>query len=298
MLVPYEKPALNPEQQLQRLISRGLDVEDKESALVSLGSISYYRLSGCWYPYRQDKGKSNDLIAGTKFNDVLRLYEFDRHLRLLVMDAVERIEVHIRALIADRLGHVYGTFGHTESGNFHPQANHAGWLRKLREEASRSKDCFISHYKNKYINFPILPIWVTTEIMSLGSLSFCYKGMKHDDKRYISAQFGIHHKRLQDWLHKLTYIRNVCAHHARLWNRELAIRPGAVRDPEWNAPITPRKDRIFYILLILRTLLRATNNGVHWAERCNMLIDTSIHEKHFFYAMGIPENWKQHPIWK
>ena len=117
-------------------------------------------------------------------------------------------------------------------------------------------------------------------------------------KKGVSSELGIHYRRLKDWLHKLTYIRNVCAHHSRLWNRELAIRPENVRDQNWNAPITPRKDRIFYILLMLRTLLKTTNNGDDWANQCNILIESSIQEPHFFEAMGIPENWKEHPIWR
>ena len=103
-------------------------------------------------------------------------------------------------------------------------------------------------------------------------LSFCYKGLKNDDKRAISSELDLPHKRLGDWLHKLTYIRNVCAHHSRLWNRELSIRPESVRDEIWNPPVTPRKDRVFYILLMLRYLLKAMNNGDSWYEECNQLM--------------------------
>ena len=245
----YQKQALTFEEQLDLLKNRGISVPERQYALAQLSSISYYRLSAYWYPYRvrDEAGNltSND-AADTTFDDVIRLYEFDRHLRLLIMDAIERIEVHIRTLITYHLGHTYGAFGHTQSSNFHPNFDHSSWLSKLEQEAGRSSDAFIDHYRRKYQGFPTLPIWMTTETMSFGALSFCYTGMKNEDKKQIATSYNLHYRRLKDWLHKLTYIRNVCAHHSRVWNRELAIRPESVRDSQWNAPITPRKDRIFY----------------------------------------------------
>ncbi len=234
---------------------------------------------------------------GTDFDRVLTLYEFDRHLRLLVMDAIERIEVHVRTLVTYHLGHQYGAFVHTSPANFHPRFNHADWLAKLNNEARQSKDIFVEHFKNNYHGFPTLPIWMSTEVMSFGSLSFCYTGMKNPDKHEVARQLGVHHKRLKDWLHALTYIRNICAHHSRLWNRELAIKPERAREPEWNPPLTPRQDRVFYILLVLRTLLRSNHNGDHWAGRCNDLLDTLATETRYRAAMGLPSDWKAHPLW-
>ena len=219
-------------------------------------------------------------------------------LRLLVIDAIERVEVYVRTLITYRIGHTYGAFGHTDPSNFHPNFDHAKWLGKLEIEASRSSDTFIDHYRKKYQGFPTLPIWMITEVMSLGSLSFFYKGLKNDDKRATSTELGLPHQRLVDWLHKFTYIRNVCAHHGRLWNRALAVRPESVPDRIWNQPVTPRKDRVFYILLMLRYLLKTTNYGDNWCEQCNQLIEPIAQEKRWRLAMGLPEDWKEHPIWK
>lgn len=297
----YNKPALTFSEQLDLLIERGLEAKDRDHALSLLSYISYYRLSAYWYPYRIRDNAGNltsNITAGATFDEVIRLYEFDRHLRLLIMDAIERIEVNIRTLITYHLGHTYGAFGHTNPNNFHPRFNHGDWLAKLEYETDRSSDAFIAHYRSKYQDFPTLPIWMTTEIMSFGSLSFCYTGMKNNDKKKIASNYDLHYRRLKDWLHKLTYIRNVCAHHSRVWNRELAIRPESVRDPQWNAPLTPRKDRIFYIILMLRYLLRSTNDGDGWAARCNRLISPIAQENRFRIAMGLPENWNDHPIWK
>ena len=123
----------------------------------------------------------------------------------------------------------------------------------------------------------------STEVMSLGALSFGYGGLINDkkngieDKKAIAQHFNLHHKKLGDWLHTLTYVRNICAYHSRLWNRSLAIRPDKTKDPKWLAPITPRNDRIFYILLMLRHLLKATGNGNDWIINTNQLLEQLSH---------------------
>lgn len=301
MVEHYQKPPLSFQQQLDNLKARGLIVDDELQAISQLSSISYYRLSAYWYPFRvrHDCGQVGDaFLENTHFSDVVELYEFDRQLRLLVMDALERIEVFLRTSISYHLSHTYGVFGHANSDNFHPNFRHAAWLAKLDDEVGRSSDAFIVHYKNKYHGFPQLPIWMVTEVMSLGSLSFCYKGLHNQDKKAISGQLKLHHKGLADWLHTLTYIRNVCAHHSRLWNRALSLKPSRPRAAAWNAPITPQNDRVFYVLLMLRSLLRVSGNSDNWQQRCNELLEPIVKNDNWRIAMGMPVNWREHPVWK
>jgi len=297
----YTKPALTFKQQLQKLTDRGLVIQDQGYSLSQLANISYYRLSAYWYPFRvrNEHGHiTGNIETGTAIESVLQLYEFDRQLRLLILDALERIEITIRTKLAYHLSHTYGPFAHTDAKHFHPQFDHDKWYGKIIDETQRSKDEFIRHYQSKYKGFPIVPIWMLTEVMSLGSLSFLLGGLQHDDKKVIANDFDLHHKQLANWLHILTYIRNVCAHHSRLWNRELAIRPYQIKDPNWLPPITPRNNRIFYILLILRYLLNASSNGDIWATSCTNFLEPIASIEKWRIAMGIPENWKEHPIWK
>ena len=297
----YIKSPLTYLQQLQQLKDRGLIIDNDEFVLSKLRTISYYRLSTYWHSFRKiAKGGAiaDDFEEGSNFNEVMKLYEFDRRLRLLVMDAIERIEVYVRTLFAYHLGHRYGTFGYTKAANFHPMFGHTSWLETLEQETARSKDVFIAHYKNKYAGFPTLPIWMVTEVMSLGNLSFGYQGLKHDDKKIISNKFALHYKCLADWLHTLTYIRNVCSHHGRLWNRELAIRPNRMRNMDWKPPITPRNDRIFYVLLMLRYMLQKVQRIDDWIEQCNSLLKPITANRKWRSAMGIPANWMEHPVWQ
>lgn len=297
----YSKPPLNFDEQLNQLITRGLVVKNKQLALSTLSTISYYRLSAYWYPFKKrnaDRTVTNIFIPNTTFEECLNLYEFDRKLRLLVLDAIERVEVAIRTKIIYFLAHNYGAFGHSNSSNFHVSFDHKKWSQDTLKEVNRSKDEFILHYQKEYLDFPILPIWMLTEIMSLGNLSVLYSGMKNSDKACISKKFNVHYKTLFHWLHTLTYIRNICAHHSRLWNREFGIRPEKLKDKEWLPPITPRSDRIFYILLILRFLLKVTDNGNDWMEKINLLISPFTQKRAYRAAMGIPENWQEHPLWR
>lgn len=292
------------EQQLQKLIERGLVINDKHVALNALTQISYYRLSAYWYPFRQRDKKDNKLVLdifepSASMEETIKLYEFDRQLRLLVVDAIERIEVMIRTKITYHFGHRYGAFGHIQQANFHNNFNHAAWLSNVNGEVSRSKEEFIKHYQTKYDGFPVLPIWILTETMSLGALSMFYKGMINDDKASIARELNVHYKCLSSWLHMLTYIRNICAHHSRLWNRELAIKSEhKPSEKYWLPPSTPRNDRLFYVLLVLHNLLSYSNNHIDWKANCEKLLMPITANRRWQIAMGMPDNWIDHPVWK
>lgn len=296
----YAKPARSCADQLALLQTRGMHIDDGPAAEALLAHISYYRLSAYWYPFRLRDANgdvTNQFEPGTRFHAVLELYEFDRALRLLVMDALERVEVAVRTCVTHRLGMVYGPFGHEDANNFHGRFDHGGWLQKLRAETSQSSDAFVAHFRANYAGFPALPIWMGMELISMGSLSRLYKGLQSADKQAVATEFDIHPKRLQDWLHVLTYIRNGCAHHSRLWNRELAIRPQAMSESEWRVPKLPRLDRMFCVLLMLRYLLGQTGNGTDWAKACTTLLQPWATNGRWRSAMGMPSDWQQHPYW-
>lgn len=291
----YDKQPLTFDEQVALLSSRGLDINDQDHALHALERISYYRLSAYWYPVRNHDDSFRD---GASFDVALQLYEFDRHLRLLVMDAIERVEISLRTAITYTLAHSYGTFAHIDSANFRRNFRHAQWTSKVEHESQNSQEDFVSHYRNTYEGFPTLPIWMVTEIISLGALSRFYEGMLHDDQRNISEDYHVQPFVLRSWLRTLTYVRNVCAHHARLWNRQLAVAPELPRhDLQWQAPITPTNQRLFSVLLILRQMMAHHHQGVHWQQRVSELLEPIAVKDYWRIAMGLPEDWQNHPLW-
>lgn len=300
-LVPYGKPALSYADQVAQLIARGMMVAEPAAAEAFLSKTSYYRLSAYWYPFRVKDAVGQVLDTfepGASFDQVVQLYEFDRELRLLVLDALERIEVSVRTAVTHQLGMAHGAFGHEIAANFHPLFNHADWVNKLRTETARSTDAFVDHFRSRYTDYPALPIWMCTEVVSIGALSLLYKGMQHTDKAAVAATFNLHPKRLQDWLHVLSYVRNVCAHHSRLWNRDLAIKPRAMAEPEWNAPLLPSSSRLFCVLLMLTVLLNQSGGSLAWRGQCTSLLRRLTISPRWRTAMGLPSNWEEHPLWK
>ncbi|MBF0213346.1 MAG: Abi family protein [Magnetococcales bacterium] len=301
MAKTYTKLPLSFDEQLNLLAFRGLTIDDRAQAREALATVSYYRLSAYWHPFRvrdASGNATNQFELGSHFSDVITLYEFDRQLRLVVMDAMERVEVAIRTQATYRLAHTYGTFAHTDPGNFQSGFLHANWLAGIENEVQRSKEQFIHHFQQTYLGFPTLPIWMATEVMSMGALSLLYKWMKNPDRKAISEHFNTHHMRFGSNLHTLTYIRNICAHHSRLWNREFAIPPHVSRHPHWQPPVTPRHDRLFYVLLVLRQLLSAMGTGEPWQQLCSDLIAPIAANDRWRKAMGMPEDWEDHMLWK
>jgi abortive infection bacteriophage resistance protein len=302
MSKPYHKKPLTFEGQLTQLQDRGLTVNDPKVALSTLSHISYYRLSAYWHPHRKRDGSGvvlDDFISNASFEEVLARYEFDRKLRLLILDAIERIEVSLRTQITYHLAHQYGAYGHTFSTNFHPQFKHQEWLKELEQkEAVRSQEEFIRHFKDAYEGFPRLPVWMATEVMSFGLLSKLFKGLASNDQKAIAKIYAIHPKALADWLHVLTYVRNICAHHGRLWNRKLAIRPslkGLGKD--WMSPQPLDNDKLFIVILIMNQLLKINNNDTDWRKNFEALMLPITKNTRLCKSMGFLEDWEKHKLW-
>jgi len=300
--IDFVKPVLDLNAQLQLLQKRGLIINDWEKSLKALTNISYYRLSAYWLPLKQrDKaGQITDYFQkNSTFENVIEFYEFDRRLRLLILDAIERVEISIRATLTNYLSSQYGSFAHEKSSNFHDKFFHSEWLAQIKNDVMHSKETFVQHYQEKYKNFPVIPLWMVAEIISFGTLSIFYKGLKNEDKRKIADNYQLHPKSLTHWLHFLTYVRNVCAHHSRLWNRELSIR---IRldglNKLWEPPVTPRSDRSFFILLILKYLLNCSGNGKIWSVQCEELILPMLRKYPWIReSMGVTTDWPSHPLW-
>jgi abortive infection bacteriophage resistance protein len=292
--IPYSKPALTFEQQLDLLQARGLAITDRDAALVALGRISYYRLSAYWYPLRA--AGEDRFVPGATFDMVLRLYEFDRRLRLLALDGIERVEVLARTRITYELAHQCDPFAHSHAGHFEGSFDHGRWYQAFIEDLIRASESFLEHYRAKHDGYPRVPIWMASEVMSFGKLSQMFKGMRKEQQTPVAAVLGVHRSVAASWLHSLSYVRNVCAHHGRLWNRELAIKPLIPSGkPEW-APV--KNNRMYAILCMLRHLTTPCNGGTAWADGARSLLREMDGEGRWQRAMGVPQGWATHLFWR
>lgn len=295
----YTKKALIFEDQADKLLSRGL-IADRDELMSRLSAVNYYRLSGYLHPFREKE--SEQFKEGTSLNKVWDRYCFDRRLRVMVLDAIERIEVSLRTKLVYLFSHQYGPFGYCDDQNLPKlkMKDFLDWRLSLQEETNRSKETFKTHFFAKYgTSHKVLPLWMLAELMSMGSLLTFYKGSSPQLKRQVAGEFGFSDELLHSWLRSLNAARNICAHHGRFWNRTLGyppLLPKPKRIPEWHGDTKPRTDRSGVILLICRDMLRKISPTSKWHERVEALLDE--YPEIPIVSMGLPEDWKNHPIWK
>lgn len=293
----YKKYPLSFGEQADLLISRGLQ-GDKDFMIQILQNVNYYRLSGYLYPYRKS---GDDFKPNTMFSEVWRHYTFDRRLRLVVMDAIERVEISIRTQLIHQLSHSTGAFGYIKH-SFFPnisESNHSRLLSSLEFEFTRSREVFVRHFKKKYGDeHAYLPFWMVGEIMSFGSMLTMYMGTSSGIKRGMAAYYGVPDEVLTSWLKTINVVRNICAHHGRLWNRVLGVKPYIPRKnkyTEWHVPVQITQDKVFGIITILYYMLSRVASKSRWRDRFENLLkeypDVNIQN------MGFPINWRASRIW-
>lgn len=300
-MTQYRKPPLSLQAQLEQLQARGLAICDVDAAERYLQRVGYYRLMGYLYPQRI--AGSDNFRQGATFEDSVQLYEFDCALRDMVMEAIGHVEIAVRTSVAYHFSHAHGAFGYLAENNLScTSAQHQSWLEAVFKEVERSKEAFILHYQSKYTQpaFPRVPIWMATEIMSLGSLSRLYGAMRGSEQKAISREFGIAAPVLQNWLHVTSVVRNVVAHHGRLWNKELGVAAIRPRASGWSEPEAPfLTGRLFFVLLLLRKLLQGTTaDAQDWRDRAHALLKDSLINEERVRGLGAGPDWDGHRLWR
>lgn len=295
---PYLKKPLHAEEHIDLLASRGLEIEDRARAIHYLTYIGYFRLSGYFPPFqtRDDEGCSV-FRPGARFSNILDLYIFDRKIRLLLIDALERIEVAIRTTVSNTMSLAHGAFWLNNPDLFN-HGHHAEILDQitaaidLRE--GRTHHAFLKHYADKYENvYP--PSWMILETLSFGQVSHIFKRLKGQNQKAISAAFGLDHAFFESWLHSLWFSRNLVAHHGRVWNRAFTIQPRVPRKLAEAWP--PESARRFYgICAVINYLMEVIADGSRWPDRLRSLL--LEYPEVSREAMGFPPAWSSLPFWK
>lgn len=300
-MTDYGKPALTTDQQLDLLIRRGLHIADRVQARHYLQHISYYRLRAYWLPFeRAAQGDEHAFVAGADFDTVLAIYDFDRELRLLLIDAIERVEISLRTRLANELSLRYGPFAHENPAYF---AMHHLWQQsrdELAKEYSRSRETFADHYRSQYPRLPSPPLWVACELMTLGHLSRWLQNLRAPkDRQAMADAYGLDEKVLVSFAHHLTIVRNHCAHHGRVWNRKLSLKmriPGK-KTAGLTAMFNLAQDRGLYnTLTMLAYLLTQISPASTWRQRLLALIQAT--PQMHVADMGFPADWAQRAIWQ
>ena len=292
----FTKPPLSHDEQIDLLIERGLSIPDRDRARHYLTHINYYRLGAYWLPFEADHA-THEFRPGVTFDDVLNLYIFDREFRLLLLDAIERIEVSVRTAWAYHMAHTHGPHCHLDRDNFAPRFDYARARTKLEGELARSQETFVRHLMQAY-DEPLPPIWALVEVMSFGALSIWFQNTKRRrDRNAVARQYGLDERILTSFLHHLTTVRNHCAHHARLWNREFTITPSIPDHGPRNLLESLEHDgnrRIYNTLTLMLFFMNQLSPAHHWRDRLFRLIqDLGVDVS----EMGFPADWRSRPLW-
>jgi abortive infection bacteriophage resistance protein len=287
----------------------------------TLERIGYYRLSGYWYPFHQVRLTPNhppgyevleSFRPGTDFGKVFDLYVFDKRLRLLFLDAIERIEIGLRVDIALRLGardpwahrmpqHLHGNFTKRPDPRT-GRIRHQDWLQRLDDLTAQSREDFVRHFTAKYSS--PLPIWMVIELWDFGLLSHFLTGLQVADQTVIASKYGLPRRELlTTWVRSISHIRNICAHHSRLWNRSPTDQPkppmaGEIPLLDHLAADHYGQTRLYAPAAVIQYLLRTINPTTSWGDRLRQHLATFPAVPTISVAQtGFPSDWDQLPLW-
>ena len=314
------KPFKSVDDQISILRERGMEIHDLEFARSVLREIGYYRLSGYSYPYRAVQAEaallSDNFIEGTTIEKVVKLYRYDQELRAVTGLQLAKIEIVLRVMISHELGRV-DPYIHLsphklgkkawDKANARSTEQYAMWLEKYSIAVVLSNDDSVVHYKKKYD--AILPVWVAVHVLDWGSLRMLYDFARDEQRIAVANQLNISESQFSSWLLCLNDVRNVCAHHGRLYSRtfpkspmltgedhELGFLRRFVLDDVKEGNGKEKKGKCFAQFTIIQYLLSKMNlEGLDELPR--LLHNFPEVSPVSVEYLGVPENWEELPLW-
>ena len=299
MKTSFTKPYSSPEQIVQILKSRGMLMEDERKVESYLLNIGYHRLSAYIYPFYKSPKSDLKLKEGTNFEQVLTLYRFDKKLRILLFNEIEKIEVAIRSVLAN-IGcqELDDRYWITKPEYFANADKFNQTLAVIEKELTSSKEDYIEDFRRNYVeNYP--PAWMITEVLSFGNLNYIYSNVASNQlMKRIAEYFGLKPQVFTSWLTVLANLRNMCCHHARVWNRDFMLKPAEPRKTKyaWIGTLKMDKKRIYYRLCIIRYFLSSISPNNNFNEKLLELLTNFPSVD--IAAMGFNKEWKNEDLWK
>ncbi len=296
----YNKPALSITDQIAKLKNRGLIIPDEVLASRYLSNISYYRLRAYTYPYQKNNEENQPFLDNTYFETVMAIYTFDRRLRLLIFDAIERIEIALRTQIIYQWALQNGSHWHLQQNLYKDNSKFIKHLASLQKELARCNETFVEHYYQKYTQPSEPPAWMSLEVTSIGLLSLLFQNLKNcPEKKAVTHHFGLLSPDvLENWIHNFCNVRNICAHHGRLWNRRISIHlniPRKTKEPFiTNKNINPYK--LYASLVAMKYCMEIINPESTFKKQLVLLLNDCPRGQ--LKEMGFPKDWQQETFWK
>jgi abortive infection bacteriophage resistance protein len=300
----YSKPSTSIEEQISLLKARNLIIDDDAAAKYCLNHIGYYRLTGYWLQYQEDKTR-HIFYEGTKFEQIIEMYNFDRQLRFILFDAIERIEVSFRSVLINEMCQAYGPNWYADRALSFNDKNYRENLGAVMQEFGRAKEDFIGHHERNYGDEDVPPAWKAMQVVSFGTLSKIYSNINNGvpERKKIANIFGFKGgaEWMESFLQVVSVLRNYCAHHSRLCYRKFTATPKAMGRPThpWIKPFAEPggvlSKQLYYQLCAVRYLLFTAYPETNFNEDFRRLVSRFAHVN--IRNMGFPDQWEKEPMW-
>jgi abortive infection bacteriophage resistance protein len=185
----------------------------------------------------------------------------------------------------------------TDPQHYCNQAGFEKTLSLIQREQTKTKEDFIVHFRKKYSD-PYPPVWMVAEIIPLGVLCNLYGNLNNKALlKKVSHQFGLPLPVFSSWILLLANLRNLCGHHARLWNKEVPMSSHELKNPlyPWINSKAINMKRIYFRICIIKYLLFSVSPNSRFGEKLKALLAKfpTIDVR----AMGFPSNWQNEPLW-
>ena len=297
-MVPFGKTYKSASELVQLLKSRGLVIEDETRAERYLSNIGYYRLSAYMYPFLQEPKTDHRFKNGTRFEQILRLYRFDKKLRVTLFNEIEKIEIAFRQAVANTTAEMSGDmYWMTNPVSYSNPGKASHSIGLISTEYKRSTEDFAVHFKNTYSE-PFPPAWILGEILPLGNITWLYSNLADQRiRKAIAKKFYLQPPVLDSWMTVITLTRNACCHHARMWNKVNSIVAGDMKKMTrpWISPTTDKR-RVYSNICLIKYFLDIISPSNDFREKLELLFKSFPEID--LRAMGFPTDWKQEPLWK
>ncbi len=294
----YNKPFLSSTEHVALLKNRGLIIDNNDKVIKYLRTIGYFRLSAYFYPLLRDPKREHQFKPNSTFESALEMYRFDRKLRILLFNEIEKIEVGFRSIIVNTCSMEFNDINWISNAlYFKNSCKFDRTIKQIDFDIPKSKEDFIIHFERTYSDkYP--PSWMLAETITLGSLYYIYKNLKSSKvKKMIALEFKIYPEVLESWMDVIVDIRNICCHHSRVWNREFAKRPSKPIKPfDYWIKNEYQEKKLYIRICIIAYLLNQVSPNNKLKDKLLNLFSTypTIDIK----ALGFPENWVNEPLWE
>lgn len=293
--VDFREEPLTPARQVEWLARKGMSFANRAEAEFHLQHINYHRLRPYWEPFEvPDGGEHYHFLPDLDFERVLELYRFDRKLRLLLLDAIERLEVSLRSRWSNVMSLRHGPLCLGEAGLFQEGDLYRRSLDSLLHFYETSQDEYTLRFKAKYPRVSLPPIWICSEMLSLGQLArWIGNARLREDREDVTRAYGLSDAVLLPFLQHLTGVRNLCAHHARLWNRRWPAFPWP-RPPRDALTALRPGEGLYNTLVFVDYLMDVISPGNSWAQRLVALLEE---RPETVSEMDFPPDWSEIVDW-